>query len=99
MFVVRDWGIRQESWLIDNYDLYGGTSLDEVWMDLADHVTGRPHGGLEPKRVFIDSGFRPDKPEQGKVHMVYRRKLQTNAKAKKIARQTNQGRSKGGPFS
>ena len=31
----------------------------------------QPISGLQIEQVFIDSGFRPDKPEQGNEHKVY----------------------------
>lgn len=71
VFVVRGWGIRQESWLIDHGELHGETRLDDVWLDLTEQVLEREYGGLPVARAFIDSGFRPDKPEQGDVHKVY----------------------------
>lgn len=71
VFVVRGWGVRQESWLIDHGELHGDTRLDDVWTDLWEQVLDRDYGGLPVARAFIDSGFRPDKPEQGDIHKVY----------------------------
>lgn len=71
VFVVRGWGVRQESWLIDHGELYGDTRLDDVWMDLWHQVLDRHYADLPIRRCFIDSGFRPDKPDSGDVHKVY----------------------------
>jgi phage terminase large subunit GpA-like protein len=71
VYVVRGWGIRQESWLIDHGELWGDTRLDDVWLDLVDQVLERDFTGLGIRRAFIDSGFRPDKPENGDVNKVY----------------------------
>ncbi len=71
VFVVRGWGVRQESWLIDHGELHGDTRLDDAWVDLWEQVLDRDYGGLPVARAFIDSGFRPDKPEAGDVHKVY----------------------------
>lgn len=73
VYVVRAWGVRQESWLIDHGELHGSgdTRLDDVWMDLWEQVLDRPYGDMPVARAFIDSGFRPDKPDAGDVHKIY----------------------------
>lgn len=68
VYVVRGWGYRQESWLIDSDEIYGETEHEQVWFDLADQLE-RPYGGMHIRRAFIDSGFRPGKNPP--VHMVY----------------------------
>ena len=57
-YVVRAWGARQKSWLIEAGELYGETDLEPVWGDLAD-LLGKSWGGLHIRRMFVDSGFRP----------------------------------------
>lgn len=71
VFVVRGWGARQESWLIDHGEIYGDTRLDDVWSDLWEQVLDRRYADLTIRRCFVDSGFRPDKPEGGDIHKVY----------------------------
>ncbi|MFN3890159.1 MAG: terminase gpA endonuclease subunit [Beijerinckiaceae bacterium] len=74
VYVVRGWGVRQESWLIEHGELFGSgdTRLDDVWIDLWTQVLDGEYGeGLRIARAFIDSGFRPDKPNEGFVHKVY----------------------------
>jgi phage terminase large subunit GpA-like protein len=55
---------------VDNGQLYGPTDDDDVWSALADLMM-QPIGGMQIEKVFIDSGFRPDKPEHGSEHKVY----------------------------
>ena len=55
-----------------NYIAPGDTRLDDVWIDLWTQVLDVEYGeGLRISRAFIDSGFRPDKPNEGFVHKVY----------------------------
>jgi len=68
--VIRAFGARGTSWLVENAQLFGPTDSDEVWDALADLML-TPIGGLQIEKVFIDSGFRPDKPEGGNEHKVY----------------------------
>jgi len=58
-YVLRGWGAEQgpmESWLIEHGELHGRTDSDEVWVSLGQLM--RRHG-LVPKRVLVDSGYRP----------------------------------------
>lgn len=70
VFVVRGWGVRQTSWLIDQGELWGDTAYDEVWLDL-DDLIARQYSGLMVRRAFIDSGFRPGKKDIVPEHKVY----------------------------
>ena len=36
VYVIRGWGARQESWLIEHGELWGDTAHDDVWLDLVD---------------------------------------------------------------
>jgi phage terminase large subunit GpA-like protein len=69
-YVIRAFGARGTSWLVDHGFLHGYTDEDGVWGDLATIMLA-PVGGMQIERVFIDSGFRPDKPEAGSEHRVY----------------------------
>jgi phage terminase large subunit GpA-like protein len=69
-FVIRGFGARGTSWLIQHGYLIGPTDEDEVWNDLA-NIMLSPISGVHIEKVFIDSGFRPDKAEAGSVHRVY----------------------------
>ena len=69
-YVLRAFGARGSSWLVDEGQLYGPTDDDDVWSALADLML-QPVAGMQIEKVFIDSGFRPDKPEQGNEHKVY----------------------------
>lgn len=70
VYVIRGWGARGTSWLIDHGYLYGDTDKQKVWDDLT-LLMGSPISGLIIERVFIDSGYRPDKPDAGNEHRVY----------------------------
>ncbi len=70
IYVIRGFGSRGTSWLLDYGYLLGATSEPEVWNDLTLKMTA-PIGGLMIEKVFIDSGFRPDKIESGDEHKVY----------------------------
>lgn len=69
-YVIRAFGARGTSWLVNHGQLYGPTSGDEVWSDLTDLML-TPIAGMQIERVFIDSGFRPGKKEQVPEHKVY----------------------------
>lgn len=72
-YVVRGFGSRGASWLVDCGQLFGPTDdegLHGVWSQLSD-VLISPHGGLHIELALIDSGFRPNKDEPGDVHKVY----------------------------
>lgn len=70
VYVIRGFGSRGSSWLLDYGYLLGSTAEPEVWHDLTLKMTS-PIGGLIIEKVFIDSGFRPDKVEMGDEHKVY----------------------------
>lgn len=70
VFVVRAWGARATSWLIENGELWGATADPQIWDDLADLLT-TPIDGLPIKLAFIDSGFRPGKKFDVPVNRVY----------------------------
>lgn len=70
IYGIRAFGARGTSWLVDHGQLYGPTQDDEVWSALADLMLTQI-GGMQIEKVFIDSGFRPDKPDQGGEHKVY----------------------------
>jgi phage terminase large subunit GpA-like protein len=70
IYVIRAFGSRGTSWLIDYGELHGPTDDDDVWNALADLML-EPVAGMHVERAFIDSGFRPDKPDQGNEHKVY----------------------------
>lgn len=69
-FVIRAWGPRATSWLVDSGDLWGETSQPEVWNDLADLLTD-PIDGLPIRLAFVDSGFRPGKKFAVPENRVY----------------------------
>jgi phage terminase large subunit GpA-like protein len=70
VFVVRGWGARSESWLVDQGELWGETDQDAVWSDL-DALLLTPYDGMVIRRAFIDSGFRPGKKDLIPEHKVY----------------------------
>lgn len=84
IFVIRGWGARATSWLIQHGDLWGNTAEPEVWAALDDLLEQR-FAGLPIRLTFIDSGFRPNKIERGAEHVVYEfcRRHQRNVRPSK----------------
>lgn len=70
VYVVRGWGHRGTSWLVDFGELYGDTAEDAVWDDLADLLTS-DIGGMPIRFMMIDAGYRPGKPSIVPVHRVH----------------------------
>jgi phage terminase large subunit GpA-like protein len=71
VYVIRAWGARQESWLIEHGEIWGDTHLDPVWLDL-DEMLSTPIEGMMIRRAFIDSGFKPDGADEVIAdHKVY----------------------------
>ena len=70
IYVVRGWGARATSWLIDNGDLWGPTDQLEVWGQLSD-VLQDDYGERQIKIAFVDSGFRPGKKDRVPENRVY----------------------------
>jgi phage terminase large subunit GpA-like protein len=72
VYTTRGWGYRQESWLLDQGEIWGETALDAVWLDLYDLLC-QPLGSskLFTRRAFIDAGFRPGKRSETAEHRVY----------------------------
>ena len=70
VYSVHGFGARGTSWLLDWGQLYGPTDDDEVWAALSDLMM-QPVAGMVIEKVFIDSGFRPNKPDAGDEHKVY----------------------------
>jgi phage terminase large subunit GpA-like protein len=69
-WLVRGWGPRATSWLVDYGQLLGHTADAEVWEQLGDMVTS-PIGGLPIRMAFIDSGFRPGRVDSLPINRVY----------------------------
>lgn len=70
VYVIRAWGARATSWLVESGELFGATHEPEVWSDLGDLLDQR-WDGLPIKVAFLDSGFRPGKPDVVPENMVY----------------------------
>lgn len=69
-WTIRGWGARSTSWLIDHGKLQGDTAEAEVWTDLADLIT-TPVQGVPIRLAFVDSGFRPGRPDTLPLNRVY----------------------------
>lgn len=69
-YVVRGFGVRGRSWLLDYGQLFGPTDADEVWEQLWS-VIDTDYAGVLPSLCYVDSGFRPDKKNSGSEHRVY----------------------------
>jgi phage terminase large subunit GpA-like protein len=70
VYVVRGWGARGTSWLIQQGELWGATADPEVWMSLEDVLEDR-YANLGIRLAVIDSGFRPNKLTPGSESVVY----------------------------
>jgi phage terminase large subunit GpA-like protein len=69
-FVIRAWGARATSWLIEYGELLGNTALTPVWGMLAEKLT-TPIDGIPIHLAFVDSGFRPGKKFTLPLNRVY----------------------------
>lgn len=70
IYGIRGWGARATSWLIDNGEIWGPTERVEVWSEL-DDLLSSSFGGKSIKVAFIDSGFRPGRPDIVPENRVY----------------------------
>lgn len=71
-YTIRAWGARATSWKIKSGVLFGHTHEREVWDALEDVLAERFGPRRLPVKVaFVDSGFRPGKPDQIPENMVY----------------------------
>jgi phage terminase large subunit GpA-like protein len=70
IWVIRGWGARATSWLVDYGVLYGETIEEAVWNDLADFIK-TPVCDVPIKMVLIDSGFRPGKRDELPLNRIY----------------------------
>jgi len=69
-WVLRGWGARATSWLINYGYLRGDTTDEDIWYALGDLVA-TPVGGIPIRLAFIDSGFRPGKTDTLPINRVY----------------------------
>lgn len=70
VYVVRAWGARATSWLVDYGELHGASDQIDVWHRLTDLLTS-PIDGRLIKLAFVDSGFRPGKKFLVPTNRVY----------------------------
>lgn len=70
VFVVRAWGAKATSWLVQHGEIHGDTSGTDVWDDLEEFLR-TPINGRLIKLVFLDTGFRPGKPFQVPTNRCY----------------------------
>ena len=69
-WVIRGFGARASSWLVNYGYLRGDTTEPEIWQALGDLVS-EPIQGLPIRLAFIDSGFRPGKVDTLPLNRVY----------------------------
>lgn len=69
-FIIRAWGPRATSWLVEFGELLGDPADTSVWRALAEKVT-TPIDDMLIKLAFVDSGFRPGKKTPVPVNRVY----------------------------
>lgn len=70
LYSIRGYGGRGTSYLLDYGQIFGATDIDDPWDELW-AVLQQTFDGLPIEKAFIDSGFRPDKPDAGDEHRVY----------------------------
>lgn len=79
VYLVRAWGPRATSWLVDHGELWGEPGDDEqpagtvalpVWAEAAELLQAS-FDGMPIRRLFVDSGFRPGKESSVPVNRVY----------------------------
>ncbi|MGB0972824.1 MAG: terminase gpA endonuclease subunit, partial [Mycobacterium sp.] len=58
-YVVRGWGLKYRSWLIEAGEIWGNTLLAETWDKLEDIYT-QTWDGYGIVRMGVDSGYRAD---------------------------------------
>ena len=68
--MVRAWGPRATSWLVDYGYLRGDTAEEEIWAALGDLVAS-PIKDMTIRLAFIDSGFRPGKTDTLPLNRIY----------------------------
>jgi phage terminase large subunit GpA-like protein len=69
-FVIRGWGARAESWLIECGCLHGETIEQEIWTDVADLIQAGVCG-VPLRLVLIDGGYRPGRVDEVPWNRVY----------------------------
>jgi phage terminase large subunit GpA-like protein len=81
IYIVRGFGARATSWLIDYGVLHGETTSPPVWEDLIDLIS-TPIAGRHIRLVLVDSGFRPGKPIELPENRIYEfaRRFQRNVR-------------------
>jgi phage terminase large subunit GpA-like protein len=83
-YVIRAWGARATSWLVDYGYLRGDTAEEDIWGALGDLLV-TPIGAIPIKLAFVDSGFRPGKTDTLPLNRVYEfcRRFMRRARATK----------------
>jgi len=69
-YVVRAWGERAESWLVDRGEIMGSTDQDDVWRQLESY-RHRQYGGHGIMACAIDSGYRPGDKFKRPDNVIY----------------------------
>lgn len=69
-WVIRGWGARATSWLVEYGILRGDTAEEDVWHALADLVV-TPVDEVPIKLCIVDSGFRPGKVDTLPLNRIY----------------------------
>jgi phage terminase large subunit GpA-like protein len=70
VYVIRGWGQRSTSWLIEAGELWGETEQDGVWSELG-ALLERDFDGRHIARMAVDAGYRPGDKWKRPDHMVY----------------------------
>lgn len=69
-YVIRAWGEKRESWLIEEGQLMGPTDQDDVWQEL-ERFRHRKIDGHSIMACWIDSGYRPGDKFKRPDNVIY----------------------------
>lgn len=69
-WTIRGWGAYGTSCVVDYGEILGATVERPVW-DALGELLKRPIGDMVIRRAFVDSGFRPGKPVNLPMNVIY----------------------------
>lgn len=59
VYAIRAWGERSTSWLLRHGEVYGDTTAEPVWLELAELLAAE-WAGRQIRLMLVDSGYRPE---------------------------------------
>ena len=69
-YVIRAWGYRMESWLVEHGELIGETDYDPVWTELSQLLFSK-FGNRVIRLMLVDSGYQPGDKHKKPINQVY----------------------------